>query len=255
MKVISWNVNGIRAAVRKGFLGWLAAEDPDVLMIQETKAQPDQLAPEVLTEHGYHCVWASAQKKGYSGVSTWSRVAPDFSQVGLGIERFDNEGRTVITDFGDLRFYNCYFPNGQHDCGRVPYKLDFTSAVHDHAELARLEGKRVIVSGDWNTAHRPIDLARPSQNRANTGFLPEECAALDRWFEAGWVDTFRHLNPATEGAYSWWTYRGGARERNVGWRIDYHVVSAELAPAITRAWISPEVMGSDHCPLGIVIAV
>ena len=191
------------------------------LLLQETKAWPDQLDAELLESHGYHCVWATAEKKGYSGVSTWSRRAPDDHQIGLGIERFDREGRTVITDHGRLRIFNGYFPNGQRDHGRVPYKLDYYAAVLDAAELARAEGRLVLISGDWNTAHREVDLARPKANRKTTGFLPEECAWMDRWFDAGYHDTFRVMHPDTTGAYSWWSFRsGGARaQRRLAYRL------------------------------------
>jgi exodeoxyribonuclease-3 len=251
MLVVSWNVNGIRAVSKKGFLQWLEQRKPDVLLLQETKAWPEQLGPELLTEHGYHCSWAQAEKKGYSGVSTWSLKAPDKVSIGLGIEAFDREGRTVVSDHGKLRIFNGYFPNGQRDCGRVPYKLDYYSAMLDAAERARSEGKLVLVSGDWNTAHREIDLARPKANRKSTGFLPEECAWMDRWFEAGYHDSFRTLHPDQEGAYSWWSFRSGARQRNVGWRIDYHIISDELRPFLTDASIEAERLGSDHCPIAI----
>jgi len=255
MRIVSWNVNGIRACAKKGFLDWLEADQPDVLLLQETKAWPEQLGPDLLTDHGYHCHWAQAEKKGYSGVSTWSLEPVDGVQIGLGIERFDREGRTVITDHGDLRIINGYFPNGQRDLGRVPYKLDYYAAVLDAAELARAEGRRVLISGDWNTAHREIDLARPKPNRKTTGFLPEECAWMDKFFAAGYVDSFRAMHPEVEGAYSWWSFRSGARERNVGWRIDYHVVSDELAPAVTAAAIEADALGSDHCPVSVELTL
>jgi exodeoxyribonuclease-3 len=251
MRVISWNVNGIRACAKKGFLTWLEARQPDVLLIQETKAWPEQLDAALLEDHGYHCHWAQAEKKGYSGVSTWCRQPADRVVVGLGEERFDREGRTLVSDHGDLRIINGYFPNGQRDHGRVPYKLDYYAAVLEAAEAARAEGKVVLISGDWNTAHRAIDLARPKQNRNTTGFLPHECAWMDRWFEQGYTDSFRHLHPDQEGAYTWWSYRAGARARNVGWRIDYHVVSAELLPMVTSASIEADILGSDHCPVTI----
>ena len=251
MKIVSWNVNGIRAAAKKGFLEWLEHAQPDILMLQETKAWPEQLEANLLLDHGYSCVWAQAEKKGYSGVSTWSREPADAQQVGLGIERFDREGRTVVTDHGRLRVFNGYFPNGQRDHGRVPYKLDYYAAMLDAAELARAEDRLVLISGDWNTAHRAVDLARPKANRNTTGFLPQECAWMDRWFDAGYHDSFRAMHPETVDAYSWWSFRSGARERNVGWRIDYHVVSDELLPMVTSAGIEADVLGSDHCPVTI----
>jgi exodeoxyribonuclease-3 len=249
VKIVSWNVNGIRACAKKGFLEWLGESKPDVVLLQETKAWPEQLDAELLSDHGYHCSWAQAEKKGYSGVSTWSRNAPETVQVGLGLERFDREGRTVITDHGSLRIFNGYFPNGQRDHGRVPYKLDYYAAMFEAAEAARREGKLVLVSGDWNTAHRSIDLARPKQNRNTTGFLPQECAWMDRWFDAGYHDSFRCLHPEELGAYSWWSFRSGARQRNVGWRIDYHVISDELRPLLRSASIDSAILGSDHCPV------
>jgi len=255
MKIISFNVNGVRACAKKVLLTWLQEEEPDILCLQETKARPEVLGPELLTDHGYHCVWASAEKKGYSGTSTWSREAPDEVQVGLGIERFDREGRTVVTTHGPLTVFNGYFPNGQNDHGRVPYKLDYTAAVLDAAELARAQEQLVVVCGDLNTAHHPIDLARPKANVKTTGFLPIERAALDTWIESGWVDSFRHMHPDEPDHYSWWSFRSGARARNVGWRIDYHMISAETLPHLKRAWILKDVLGSDHCPVGIELTL
>lgn len=255
MKIISFNVNGIRACAKKGLLSWLAKEAPDVLCLQETKASPDVLGPDILKDHGYHCVWASAEKKGYSGTSTWSKLVPDETEVGLGIERFDREGRTVVTTHGPLTIFNGYFPNGQNDHGRVPYKLDYTAAVLDAAELARAQDQLVVVCGDFNTAHQAIDLARPKANEKSTGFLPVERAALDTWLQSGWVDSFRHLHPDEPEHYSWWSFRSAARQRNVGWRIDYHMISQETLPHLQRAWILSDVMGSDHCPVGIELSL
>lgn len=269
MLIISWNVNGIRAALKKGFTDWLAETRPDVLCLQETKALEEQVPKkdlERIAELGYHAAWHSAEKKGYSGVATLSREAPLFVTRGVPFER--GEGRVLVTEHGAVTVYNIYFPNGrQRDDGpdpeRLAFKLEFYETLLEVLEEERAEGKNVVVSGDWNTAHAEIDIARPKENVGVTGFLPEERALLDRYVERGWVDTFRHKHPAAEfeglapdeRPYTWWTYRGGARERNVGWRIDYHFVNRELADAVTKAEIWSHVHGSDHCPITVELKV
>ena len=254
MKLISWNVNGIRAAVKKGFLDYLDQEQPDILCIQESKAHKEQLTSEILEDHGYHTYWHSGVKKGYSGVATFCKEEPLFIQEGLGIEKYDVEGRVLLTEHKDFLLYNIYFPNGQKDENRLKYKLDFYDdllpIINDQVE----SGNNVIVTGDWNTAHYPIDLARPKENINTSGFMPVERKKLDKYVENGWVDTFRLFHEEGE-RYSWWTYRFGARDRNVGWRIDYFFVNEGMADLCIDADIHHDVFGSDHCPVSLVLDV
>ncbi|MCO5186053.1 MAG: exodeoxyribonuclease III [Anaerolineae bacterium] len=250
----SWNVNGIRAAQKKGFLDWLAAAQPAILGVQETKAHPKQLNEALLAPPGYHTYWASAEKRGYSGVALFSKTKPVSVQIGLGIDQFDREGRTIVADYGDFVFITAYFPNGSRDHSRVPYKMQYKADFLAFCNALREEGRAVIFCGDVNTAHRPIDLARPKQNQQTTGFLPEERVWLDDITAQGYVDTFRHLYPEQEGAYSWWSYIGGARSRNVGWRLDYFFTTPDLAPRIADAAIHADVLGSDHCPVSLTLA-
>ena len=250
MKLVSWNVNGIRAAVKKGFIDWLKDESPDICCIQETKAHVDQLSSEILEDHGYKVYWHSGIRRGYSGVATFCKEEPLYVQEGIGIEKYDCEGRVLITEHENFLLYNIYFPNGQKDEIRLKYKLDFYKdllpIINDQVE----SGNNVIVSGDWNTAHKPIDLARPKDNLKTSGFMPVERDWLDRYVKEGWVDTFR-LFHTEAGRYSWWTYRFGARERNVGWRIDYFFVNEALSEFCLDADIYHNVLGSDHCPVSL----
>ena len=220
MKLLSWNVNGIRAAVKKGFLEYLEIENPEIICIQETKAHKEQLTSEILEDHGYFTYWHSGEKKGYSGVATFCKEEPLYIQEGIGIKKYDDEGRVLITEHNKFLLYNIYFPNGQKNEERLKYKLDFYDdllpLINDQVE----SGNNVIVTGDWNTAHRPIDLARPNENKNTSGFMPIEREKVDKYILNGWVDTFR-LFHEEGGRYSWWTYRFGARDRNIGWRIDY----------------------------------
>ena len=252
MKLISWNVNGIRAAVKKGFLDYLDQEQPDILCIQESKAHKEQLASEILEDHGYCTYWHSGVKKGYSGVATFCKEEPLFIQEGLGIEKYDVEGRVLLTEHKDFLLYNIYFPNGQKDETRLKYKLDFYDdllpIINDQVE----SGNNVIVTGDWNTAHNPIDLARPKENINTSGFMLVEREKLDIYLEEGWVDTFRLFHEEGE-RYSWWTYRFGARDRNVGWRIDYFFVNDGMADLCIDADIHHDIFGSDHCPVSLVL--
>ena len=255
MKLFSWNVNGIRAAQKKGFLDWLHAEKPDVLTVQETKARPEQLDDKLRQPEGYHSWWVSAERKGYSGVGLFSRVAPQDIQLGLGIEKFDSEGRTIIADYGDFTLMSTYLPNGGRDHKRVPYKMEYKAAFLDYANKLRAAGKSVVMTGDINTAHNEIDLARPKANRKTTGFLREERDWIDKVVEQGYIDSYRHLNPDKEGAYSWWSMRSGARQKNVGWRIDYFFISPDLLDKMAAAEIHADVLGSDHCPVSLTLDV
>jgi exodeoxyribonuclease-3 len=249
MKLVSWNVNGIRAAVRKGFFDWLDAATPDVLCLQETRIQADQLTERLTRPPGYQTHWYPAERKGYSGVTTWSRTPSLDVQRGFGIEEFDVEGRVLITEHPDFRLLNIYFPNGGRGLERLDYKLRFYEAVLDYCDGLHARGERLVLCGDFNTAHRPIDLARPKRNASNSGFLEEERVWIDRYLAHGFVDTFRALHPDVAERYSWWMYMRNARERNIGWRIDYFMVSEALVSAVAGADILSEVMGSDHCPV------
>ncbi len=253
MKLISWNVNGVRAVVKKGFLDWLDQAQPDVLCLQETKAHVDQLTAEILTDHGYHTYWHSGERRGYSGVATFCKEEPLYVQEGLGIERYDAEGRVLLTEHENFLLYNIYFPNGQKDDERLQYKLDFYNDLLPIINEQVESGNNVVVTGDWNTAHHPIDLARPKQNVNTSGFMPIEREKLDMYVENGWIDTFRLFHQEGE-RYSWWTYRFGARERNVGWRIDYFFVNEGFVDNVEDADIHDEVMGSDHCPVSLELS-
>lgn len=255
MKIVSWNVNGVRACARKGFSDWLGDCGADVVALQETKCHREQLAEELASPAGWHAHWLCGERRGYSGVALLARSEPDDVVDGMGLPEYDREGRVLMARFGRLCVLSVYVPNGGRDASRIPYKLDFSEALREHCDRLRRGGRRVVVAGDWNTAHQAIDLARPKENVETSGFRPEEREAHGRWIEAGWIDSFRHLHPDVEGAYSWWTYRAGARERNVGWRIDACLISPSLEKRLVAATIHPEVHGSDHCPVGVELDV
>ena len=253
MRIVSWNVNGLRACAKKGFVDVLEHSGADVMLLQEVRAFPEQLPPEVRAPEGWHAAFVPAERPGYSGVGIYSRAVPDRIETQLGEDRFDMEGRYLAAHFGRMVLASVYFPKGSgrdRDNSRVPYKLDFYRAVFERIERLRRRGP-VIVAGDFNTAVEEIDLARPKTNHKSSGFLPEERQEMRRWFSAGWVDTFRKSHPDESGHYSWWRQFGGARENNVGWRIDYVLASPSAARRISDAFIWPEVTGSDHCPVGV----
>lgn len=253
VRVYSWNVNGIRSAVAKGFVDWLADARGDIVGLQEVRAEVDAIPEEIAGLGDYHQHWVAAEKKGYSGVGLLSRRKPDAVETSLGESRFDAEGRLQLVRFGRLVVANGYFPNGSgqdRDNSRVPYKLDWYRALFERIEALRRDGLHVLVMGDFNTAHREIDIARPKENRKTSGFLPEECEELDRWIRTGWVDTFRAFESGP-GHYSWWSQRFGVRAKNVGWRIDYVLASPSAAPLVRHAFTLPRVQGSDHCPIGV----
>ena len=255
MKLASWNVNGLRACEKNGFTSWLEQFAPDVVCLQEVRAERDQLPEHCAEPKGYHPFFNPCKiKKGYSGVATWSRAEPAAVRYGIGKPEYDDEGRFVVTEHEGFALYNIYFPNGGNDLGRVPYKLAFYEALM--AELAGriAKGEQLIVCGDYNTAHQEIDLANPKTNVKNTGFLPEEREVLTRFLDLGFRDVFRERHPGEKGHYTWWSNRPGVREKNVGWRIDYFMVTAGLADRVTAIYHQPEVRGSDHCPVVIELA-
>jgi len=253
LSLATWNVNGIRACVQKGFCEVATTLKADLLCLQEVRAKEGQLPGELEALKGVSGHWFLAQRPGYSGVGCLCRKAPVDVVEGIGVEEYDVEGRTQQIVFEDLVVINSYVPNGGRDLSRVDYKL----AYHEHllrvSQVWRAKGKGIVLTGDWNTCHQPIDLARPKANEKNTGFLPEERAWIDRMIQEGYIDTFRAEHPNLEGAYSWWSQRGGAREKNVGWRLDYFLVSRELAPRCKMNRIHHGLLGSDHCPVSLVI--
>ena len=252
MRAISWNVNGLRAAHKKGFLDWFNDESPDIMCLQETKAHAEQLPEAVRTIEGYSSYFSTPEKKGYSGVGLYAKTAPSSVQFGFG-DRFDGEGRTIIADFGEFVLFNIYFPNGKRSAERLQYKMDFYNAFLAYAENIKQSGKHVLVCGDVNTAHTEIDLARPKENVKISGFLPQERAWIDEFLGKGYKDTLRIFNQEP-GNYSYWDQMTKARDRNVGWRIDYFFVDEGFAGRLTGAFILSDVMGSDHCPVGIEFA-
>lgn len=248
-RIFTWNVNGYRACAKKGFLDWLYKESPDIVCLQETKANPDQVDQELHTPKGYHSYWHSAERKGYSGTLCLSKKEPKQVKLGLGKKEFDCEGRCIEMDFGDFILFNCYVPNGGRDLSRVEYKLKFYDTWLKKIKKYHREGKTVILTGDWNTCHREIDLARPKANVKNTGFLPEERDWIDKFLNEDLVDSFREAYPEQKDAYSWWSQRAGAREKNIGWRLDYFLVSRPAFKKVRDTIIHTKILGSDHCPV------
>jgi exodeoxyribonuclease-3 len=250
IKLLSWNVNGIRAAYKKGFIDWFAKEKPDMLCVQETKAHPEQLDDELLNVPGYQSFFSSAEKKGYSGTATYSKINPVKVENGIGVKKFDSEGRFLVTEFDEFVLFNIYFPNGKAKKERLQYKMDFYEVFLKHLKKLLKQDKKIVICGDVNTAHKEIDLARPKPNEKISGFLPEEREWIDKLLEAGFIDTLRVFNQKPE-QYTWWDMMTRARDRNVGWRIDYFFISDNLKDNLKNAFILPDVMGSDHCPVGI----
>lgn len=254
MKIISYNVNGIRAALNKGFADWVAANDFDVICIQETKAQPEQVDVSALNELGYKDYWHSAEKKGYSGVAIFSRIEPDQVVEGCGIDIYDREGRVIRADFGDVTIINSYFPSGTSGEERQAFKMQYLDDIFDWVHNLLAERSKMILVGDYNIAHQEIDIHDPVRNKKNSGFLPEEREWMTKWFDNGFTDSFRHLNPEQQ-QYSWWTYRANARANNKGWRIDYQSVTNNLQDKLKAAQQLTDVVHSDHCPVYLEIDV
>jgi len=250
MRLLSWNVNGLRAIYKKNFLEWFDSEQADIYCIQETKSHLDQLPKKLVERPDYNGYFAQAERKGYSGVALWSKVKPEKVIYELGLPRFDKEGRLIEAEYQNFILFNVYFPNGKASKDRLQYKMDYYETfLKRMADLLR-EGKKIVICGDVNTAHQEIDLARPKENEKISGFLPIEREWIDRLIELGFIDTFRHFH-SEPGQYSWWDYKTRARERNVGWRIDYFFISNNLKDNLKSAFIQSEVKGSDHCPIGI----
>lgn len=252
LTLVSWNVNGVRAAEKKGFLNFLQSQGADIVGIQETKAHPDQLSESLLKPEGFHTHWNAAVKKGYSGVATFSKVPPRLVRLGFDDERFDHEGRALMSDYGSFVLFNIYFPNGGRGPEWVQHKLNFYEKFLEVAGEYQAKGTPVIVTGDFNTAFQEIDLARPKENAKTSGFLPIEREGLGKFFEFGFVDTFRHLRPE-EVKYSWWDMRSRARLLNLGWRIDYFMVTRDILDRVVDADIYPDIEGSDHAPVSLTI--
>jgi exodeoxyribonuclease-3 len=255
MKILCWNVNGIRAVLKKGLLEWLQKEAPDVVCFQETKISIDLITPEftkVFEDLGYKTFWNSAEKKGYSGVATFCKKSPKTVTKGFSIDKFDAEGRVLATEHDDFVLFNIYFPNGKKDQMRLDYKMEFYAEILKHWEKLRKKQKNILICGDYNTAHHEIDLARPKENSKVSGFLPIEREWLDQLVTKGYVDTLRVFDQSA-GRYTWWDQVTRARDRNVGWRIDYFWATQEMMVQIQKAFIQADVLGSDHCPIGVVL--
>jgi len=254
MKIISWNVNGIRAIQKKGFLNWVKKSKADIICVQETKAQVDQLDDELINIPGYLSFFNSADKKGYSGVAIWTKEAPINVVMKLGSKHLDNEGRLLQLEFKKFVLLNVYYPNGGQGDHRLQYKMEFYDKFLKHINKLKKHNKKTIFCGDVNTAHQVIDLARPKENEMNTGFLPEERAWLDKLIANEYIDTFRVFNDKGNN-YTWWDYKTRARERNIGWRIDYFFISKNLKSKLIKADIDSKTMGSDHCPISIELNI
>jgi len=252
VKITTWNVNGYRAILRKKALEWVPEVDPDVLCLQEVKVQLDQISEKEATIEGYQGIWNPADRKGYSGVVTFHKKEPLAVEKGLGIDKFDSEGRVIRSKMKDFYLFNIYFPNGGQENKRVPFKLEFYEKLLDMCDELHQAGEQIIITGDFNTAHEEIDLANPKSNENNTGFLLEERAWIDKYLENNFVDAFRELYPERE-EYTWWTYRYNARKKNIGWRLDYFLVSKPLFARVEDVVIHSDIMGSDHCPVSLIL--
>ncbi|MEA2043437.1 MAG: exodeoxyribonuclease III [Bacteroidota bacterium] len=251
-KILSYNLNGIRAAFKKDFIGWLTKENPDIVCIQETKAQPQQIDSDKLAELGYKTYWFSAEKKGYSGTGIITKTKPDHVEYGMGIEKYDREGRFIRADFGDRSVVSVYHPSGSNEL-RQAFKMQWLKDFQNYIAELKKERPKLILAGDYNICRLWIDIHNPQRQQKTSGFLPEEREWFQSFVDDGFIDSFRLLHPEKTDQYSWWSYRAAARKRNKGWRIDYHMVSENLKPDIKTAFILPDAVHSDHCPVGIIV--
>ena len=254
LRIISWNVNGLRSVAKKGFFEFLENDSPDILCIQETKARDEDIYNELKEIPDYYSYFSSPERKGYSGVGVYSKEEPLSVKTNFGIDKFDVEGRALILEYPNFRLLNIYFPNGKMSNERLKYKMDFYQMFLDYTKDLLIQDKKIIACGDVNTAHKEIDIARPKENEKISGFLPEERAWIDKFIETGFIDTFRHFNKEPSN-YSWWDYKSKARERNIGWRIDYFFISSNLIETLNSAFTLNKVFGSDHCPVGIELSM
>lgn len=253
MKIITYNVNGIRSAIDKGLLTWLKAANPDVLCLQEVKANSDQVNLADFEALGYQSYWHSAQKKGYSGVAIFTKIKPKHVQIGCGIEKYDFEGRVIRIDFEDVSIINTYMPSGSSGDERQAFKYEWMDDFYNYTQTLVTEIPNLIIVGDYNICHQPIDIHNPKSNANSSGFLPQEREWLGKFIEIGFIDTFRHFNPEPHH-YTWWSYRAGARKKNLGWRIDYQMATLSLTNRLQRAAILSDAIHSDHCPVLLEIA-
>lgn len=250
MKLVSWNVNGIRACGKKGFLKWLEQESPDIVCLQEIKAKPDQVEREFHSALKHHALWNPAERPGYSGTAVFSKKEPLSVEFGIGHKDTDSEGRVMIVKFPKFTLVNSYFPNSQRDHARLPVKLEFCRKFFKKIEALRAKGENVVMCADWNIAHEEIDLKNPKTNKKNAGFLPEERAWMTSLLKSGYVDAFRQFQPEG-GHYTWWSQRPGVREKNIGWRLDYFITNEEFKDRLKTSYHRTEVLGSDHCPVAV----
>jgi len=253
MKIVSYNVNGIRAAIKRGFIDWLAQIDPDVIGLQEVKSTEDQVDTEIFKDMGYNVYWHAAVKKGYSGVATLTKVKPDQVVFGMDMQKYDDEGRVLRLDLGDFSFVNTYFPSGTTGEARQSFKYEFLDDLFGFSQDLREERPNLIWSGDYNICHKAIDIHDPISNKKSSGFLPEERAWMDKFTESGFEDSFRKMHPEEPSNYTWWSYRANSRAKNKGWRIDYHMNTTPLSDRIKTSTILHEAEHSDHCPILIEI--
>ncbi|MDR3222669.1 MAG: exodeoxyribonuclease III [Methanobrevibacter sp.] len=254
LRLLSWNINGIRAIAKKGFLNWMKTNPGDIIAIQEIKANIEQLSDEILNISNYNSYFNSAVRKGYSGVGVYSNIEPKTIINGFNIEKFDKEGRVLRCDYDNFILLNVYYPNGGMNDERLQYKLEFYDAFLTYTNNLRDQGNNLVICGDLNTAHKPIDIARPKENEKISGFLPIERQWIDKFLDNGYVDTFRMFNKEPDN-YTWWSYRTKARDRNVGWRLDYFFVNEEFKNHVADSYMLSNVMGSDHCPIGLKIKI
>ena len=252
MKLLSYNVNGIRAAINKGFIDWLDSTQADVICLQETKANEDQVDVSEIKEMGYDCFWFSAQKKGYSGVAIFTKSKPNHIEYGLGVEKYDNEGRAIRVDFDTFSILNVYMPSGTSGEERQNYKYDWLDDFYDYVQELKKSIPNLLICGDYNICHQAIDIHNPVSNKNSSGFLPPERDWMEKLFTTGFIDTFRHFNTEPHN-YTWWSYRARAREKNLGWRIDYWAATNELKDRLIRSTILSEAKHSDHCPILVEI--